>query len=125
MDKRCCHCWWWCLWGLFLEKEGLIPDRNDFVAVYSLLRGEYRLGNDMMSDMEIYHKLSYSKNTDVRLAKLKIILDIMNELNICSIEEVSSGIYQYEIYFNAEKTSIEKSSILKKIKNQCIKDYGD
>lgn len=109
----------------FLEKEGLIPDRNDFVAVYSLLRGEYRLGNDMMSDMEIYHKLSYSKNTDVRLAKLKIILDIMNELNICSIEEVSSGIYQYEIYFNAEKTSIEKSSILKKIKNQCIKDYGD
>ena len=79
----------------------------------------------MMSEIEIYHKLLNVKNSNIRLAKLKIMLDIMNELNICNIEEVSSGIYQYEIYFNSEKTSIEKSSILKKIKNQCIKDYGD
>ena len=105
--------------------EDIIPTRDDFVAAYSLLRNEYRLGNDMMSEIEIYHKLLNVKNSNIRLAKLKIMLDIMNELNICNIEEVSSGIYQYEIYFNSEKTSIEKSSILKKIKNQCIKDYGD
>ena len=109
----------------FIESDNIIPTRDDFVAVYSLLRNEYRYGNDMMSETEIYHKLSNTKEVDVRLSKLKIILDIMNELNICSIEEVTPSIYQYEIYFNSEKTSIEKSSILKKIKNQCIKDYGD
>lgn len=109
----------------YTESEDLVPTRNDFVAVYSLLRGEYRIGNDMMSDIEIYHKLAHMKDCSIRLAKLKIILDVMNELNICFIDEVSPSIYQYEVYFNAEKTSIEKSSILKKIKNQCIKDYGN
>ena len=109
----------------YSEKDKIIPTRDDFVSVYSLLRSEYRIGNDMMREIEIYHKLSRNKDVDIRLAKLKIILDIMNELNICAIEEVSPGIYQYEIYFNSEKTNIEKSSILRKIKNQCIKDYGN
>ncbi len=109
----------------YKETDDILPSRDDFVAVYSLLRYEYRGGNDMMSQVEIYHKLAKGKTMNIRLAKLKIILDIMNELNICTIEEVSPGIYQYEIYFNSEKTSIEKSSILRKIKNQCIKKYGD
>lgn len=109
----------------YTENDKIIPTRDDFVTVYSLLRAEYRLGNDMMHEKEIYHKLVQSKRAEIRLAKLKIILDIMNELNICSIEEVSRGIYQYEIFFNSEKTSIEKSSILKKIRNQCVKNYGD
>lgn len=109
----------------YTENDNILPTREDFVAVYSLLRTEYRLGNDMMTQVEIYHKLTSVKNNNIRFAKLKIILDIMNELNICTIEEVSPGIYQYEIYFNSEKTSIDKSSILRKIKNQCIKNYGD
>ena len=104
--------------------DGIVPTRDDFVVVYSLLRAEYRVGNDMMSEVEIYHKLN-AKKSCIRLAKLKIILDIINELNICNIEEVSPGIYQYEIYVNSAKTSIDNSSILKKIKKQCIKDYGD
>lgn len=111
--------------GKNIRYADVIPERNDFVVVYSLLRSEYRIGNDMMADVDIFHKLSHIKDANIGFAKLKVILDIMNELNICFIEEVSPGIYQYEIYFNAEKTSIEKSSILKKIKNQCIKDNGD
>ncbi len=107
------------------ESDDIIPTRDDFIAVYSLLRSEYRYGNDMMSEIDIYHKLSRIKDCNIRLAKLKIILEIMNELRICTVEEVSPGIYQYEIYFNSEKTNIEKSAILKKIKNQCIKNYGD
>lgn len=106
----------------YTVNENIVPTRDDFVNVYSMLRTEYRQGNDMMTEVEIYHKLARNKNCNIRLAKLKFILDIMNELNICTVEQVCPGIYQYEIYFNSEKTSIEKSSILKKIKNQCIKD---
>lgn len=109
----------------YTENENFIPTRDDFIAVYSMLRTEFRVGNDMMTEVEMYHKLTRNKNSIIRLAKLKLILDIMNELNICTIEEVSPGIYQYDIYFNSEKTNIEKSSILKKIRNQCIKNYGN
>lgn len=101
--------------------EDIVPTRDDFAVVYSMLRQEFRTGNDMMTEVEIYHKLSEIKGYNIRLAKLKIILEVLNELKICTVEEVNPGIYQYDIYFNAEKTSIEKSSILKKIKNQCIK----
>ena len=77
-----------------------------------------------MSEVEIFHKLS-STSSHIRLAKLKIILEILNELRICTVEEVSPGIYQYDIYFNSEKTNIEKSSILKKLKTQLNKNNGD
>ena len=101
--------------------EDILPARDDFAVVYSMLRQEFRTGNDMMTEVEIYHKLSSIKGCNIRLAKVKIILEVLNELKICTIEQVSPGIYQYDIYFNSEKTSIEKSSILKKLKTQCIK----
>ena len=107
--------------GEKFSDEDIIPTRDDFAAVYSLLRREFRTGNDMMTEIEIYHKLSNIKDCNIRLAKLKIILEVLNELKICTVEQVSPGIYQYDIYFNSEKTSIEKSSILKKLKSQCIK----
>ena len=107
--------------GKYSEAEDIVPARDDFAVVYSMLRQEFRAGNDMMTEVEIYHKLSAIKGVNIRLAKLKIILEVLNELKICTVEEITPGIYQYDIYFNAEKTSIEKSSILKKIKNQCIK----
>lgn len=106
----------------YFEADCILPTRDDFAAVYSLLRREYRTGNDIMTETEIYHKLCAISGCNIRLAKLKIILEVLNELKICTVKEVSPGIYQYDIYFNQEKTSIEKSSILKKIKNQCIKN---
>lgn len=106
--------------GSYLESDNILPSRDDFVTVYSLLRKEFRAGNDMMTEVELFHKLSSIKDCNIRLAKLKIILEVLNELKICTVEEVNPGIYQFDIYFNAEKTSIEKSSILKNIKNQCI-----
>lgn len=104
----------------FLSSDDIIPTRDDFVAVYSFLRKEFRMGNDMMTEVEMYKKFSTIKDFNIRLAKLKIILEILNELKICTVEELPGGIYRYDIYFSAEKTNIEKSSILKKIKNQCI-----
>ncbi len=108
--------------ALYYENDRILPTRDDFVVVYSLLRKEFRTGNDMMTEVELVHKLSSIKDCNIRLAKLKLILEVMNELKICTVNEVNPGIYQFDIYFSSEKTNIEKSSILKKIKNQCIKN---
>ena len=51
--------------------------------------------------------------------KLKYILEIFHELKICGVEEIEADVYRFDIYFNASKTSIEKSNILKKLKSQC------
>ena len=105
----------------YYESDNILPSRDDFVAVYSLIRREFRCGNDMMTEVELHKRISALKDCNIRLAKTKLILDILNELRICTVEEVNKGIYQFDIYFTTEKTNIEKSSILKKIKSQCIK----
>ena len=110
--------------AMFSEKDAVLPCRDDFAAVYSILRREFRIGNDMMTEVELYHTLN-AAGVKIRLAKLKIILEVLNELRICTVKEVSPGIYQYDIYFNPEKTNIDRSSILKKLKNQLIKNNGD
>lgn len=110
--------------AMFSEKDAVLPCRDDFAAVYSILRREFRIGNDMMTEVELYHALN-AAGVKIRLAKLKIILEVLNELRICTVKEVSPGIYQYDIYFNPEKTNIDRSSILKKLKNQLIKNNGD
>lgn len=108
-----------CTGAKYSEDDGILPDRDDFVTVYSVLRKEYRSGNDMMNEKEMFHKIESFSQKPIRLVKLKFILQILNELKICTVDEVCEGVYQYDIYFNAEKTSIEKSGILKKLKNQC------
>lgn len=110
--------------AMFSEKDAVLPCRDDFAAVYSILRREFRIGNDMMTEVELYHTLN-AAGVKIRLSKLKIILEVLNELRICTVKEVSPGIYQYDIYFNPEKTNIDRSSILKKLKNQLIKNNGD
>ena len=47
------------------------------------------------------------------------IIRILNELKICRIENITDDIFNFEVFFSASKTNIEKSSILKKLKAQC------
>jgi hypothetical protein len=55
----------------------------------------------------------------ITYGKMKYILEIFHELKICGVEEIEEGVYRFDIYFNASKTNIEKSNILKKLKSQC------
>lgn len=100
--------------------EQVLPDRDDFARVYTALRKEFRSGVSVM-DVRSMLKLLESEGESINYAKLKFVLRIFNELQICSVEEISEDVYKLDIFFNASKTSIEKSSILKKLRGQCIK----
>ena len=57
---------------------------------------------------------------EIGYVKLKFILRILDELQICGAEEIGEDIYSFDIFFSASKTSIEKSSILKRLRGQCL-----
>ena len=100
--------------------EDVIPDREDFATVYKLLRREYRHENSMTDRKTIMKQLSLLRDCKpINYIKLKYILRILNELKICEIEEIEDDIYRFSVIFNASKTSIDKSSILKKLKSRC------
>ena len=52
-------------------------------------------------------------------SKLKYILRIMNELNICRISETAEDEYLIDIYYSQTKAVIERSSILKTLRARC------
>ncbi len=99
--------------------EDVIPSREDFASVYTVLRREFRSGTNVLDDKTLIKLVNSYDKPQINYIKLKYILRIMNELRICSIEEIDDDIFKFEIFFNAAKTNIEKSSILKKLRSKC------
>ncbi|MBQ8140210.1 MAG: single-stranded-DNA-specific exonuclease RecJ [Clostridia bacterium] len=103
----------------YSEEENVIPTRDDFAAVYTVLRHEFRAGTNVLDDKTLIKLVNSYDRPQINYIKLKYILRIMNELRICGVEEIDKDIFKFEIFFNATKTSIDKSSILKKLKSKC------
>ncbi len=105
----------------YLVEEDILPVRDDFAAVYKLLRREFRSGTSVLDQKTLLKLLRGTAGAEsINYIKLKYILRVMNELQICQIEEISEDLYRFSVLFQAAKTSIEKSSILKKLKSQCM-----
>ena len=48
--------------------------------------------------------------------KIKLAIKVIRELNIVSVEEKGSKTYKFKFTYSKNKTSLDKSSILKTIK---------
>ncbi len=104
----------------YTEGEAVLPTRDDFARVYTALRKEFRGGVSVLDCRAMLKIINTPLDEPINYIKLKFILRILNELKICEVEELDEDIYRFNIYFNASKTSIEKSSILKKLRGQSL-----
>ena len=102
------------------SEENVIPTREDMACVYTLLRREYQVGHTYFPIRRILSMMS-QQGSQIGYYKLKTIIRIMQELNICEITEPVRDCFVFDFYFNPTKTSIDKSSILKKLKLQLLK----
>ena len=105
----------------FSSDENVIPNRDDFAKVYTLLRKLTRAGNNTLSLDNLLFLLSREPGEPINYIKLKFIIRIMHELTICGVEDHSHDIYRFTVEFTGTKTSIDKSNILKKLKSRCNK----
>ncbi len=104
----------------FAEEENILPDREDFARVYKVLRREFRMGTSVIDQKNLLKLVNgISDAQPINYIKLKYILRVFNELKICDVEELNEDLYRFQVVFNSSKTSIEKSSILKKLRAQC------
>ena len=106
--------------GAHRLEEDFIPSRDDCAIVYTYLRREYRNGQyNCHLDLTLKY-INLECGGKMNYVKLKYIFEILNELKICDVREMRKDHYVYEVNFLANKTSIDKSSILKKLKSQCV-----
>ncbi len=108
-----------CNGGTFGEQDGILPDRDDFARVYTVLRKEFRSGTSTVKTSSIL-RLVNDGGDEIGYIKLKFILRILDELRICTVEETQNEVYRIDIFFNSSKTSIDRSHILKKLRGQCL-----
>lgn len=106
--------------GEFSPEEDFVPDREDLAEVYRVLRREYRIGHDSMSERTLLSLLYMAApQRKINYVKLMFILRIFRELQICDIERIDEELLSFEIPNGQSKTSIEKSSVLRKLRGQC------
>ena len=106
--------------GSFRAEEDVLPTRDDFARVYTVLRREFRNGTSVLDRKAVMRMVNVPGKPIINHVKLKYIFLVCNELKICEIDEIDRDIYKFNVFFHATKTNIEKSSILKKLKGQCL-----
>lgn len=104
--------------GASFTDAALIPEREDFAKVYTVLRREFRAGHDTFPLSSLLTLVNADRERTISYVSLCYILEIFHELKICGVEEYPGRLFRFDIYFSAAKTSIEKSQILKKLKSQ-------
>ncbi len=110
-----------CAGESYLESERVLPTRNDFAIVYTTLRREFRAGHSVFSMRRMLTMFSTPECGEISYIKLKFIIRIMQELQICEVSEPSADRYVFSFQYQTTKTNIEKSSILKRLKSQLRK----
>ena len=102
--------------------EHIVPDRDDIAQVYKLLRQEIRMGTHSFSLKSIMTKINGALSGELCIGyvKMRLILCILDELKICSVEEPDEGIYIIDIDFNAPKTSIDSSALLRSLRARTL-----
>lgn len=109
-----------CGGAAFFSDENVVPTREDCAEVYKLLRWAFRNGTSVIAQWDLMKLLhAASREETISYIKLKYILRILNELQICEVEELEEDLYRFGVLFRTSKTSIDQSSILKKLKSQC------
>ena len=107
----------------FTAEENILPDREDFAAVYRLIQNLVRSDMDILKHRDIISRL---KTTDPDLnigyIKLKIIIMIFKELNILSIDDVAEETYKFKLYYSTTKKKLDKSTLLRRLRSQLIRD---
>ena len=103
----------------FSAEEDIIPDREDFAAVYRLIQNSVRSGVDTLGHRDIISRIKSSdERVTINYAKLKVIIMVFKELNIVFIEDVDEEIYKFKLHYSTTKAKLDKSTLLRRLRSQ-------
>lgn len=107
----------------FTEAEDILPSRDDFAAVYKFMLGVQRAGQNVLSHRDITSRFNGEGGfIKIGYSKLKIIVMVFMELNLANITEISDEVYSFNIQYTSSKTELDKSNILRKLRQQLIRE---
>lgn len=104
--------------GMFDESENLLPDRDDVAIVYQFLRRETGNGHTSFPARRLLNVLNRCSGVPFTYAKLRIILLVLRELNLCGVSEPTEDHFLFDFYVQPVKTNLEHSAVLRRFRTQ-------
>lgn len=98
--------------------EELVPDREEIAAVFTVLRSDARLGNMTVSERSLLERANRAPGASINRVKLNLILRILTEMGVCRVEDPAEGYFVFEVNFATQKTSIDASPLLCRLRGQ-------
>ena len=98
--------------------EQIVPDRDEIASVFTVLRADARLGNGTVSERSLLERANRAPSAAVGRIKLRLILRILTELDVCRVDALTDGYYAFEVNFEAPKTSVDASPLLQHLRRQ-------
>ena len=103
----------------FTDEEDIYPTREDFAKLFRFLTASGRQGINEFSHRELNAELAKIRDgRNINYIKLKIMIKVFAELNIIGLEEIDEEYYTFKISYSTTKTDLEKSNILRKLRQQ-------
>ena len=100
--------------------ENITPTRDDIARVYTLLRGDARLGHHTFEDRRLLGRINADGAEAIGYIKMQLSLRILHQLGVCHIQEPQRGTFTFDVNFSAPKTCIESSPLFRQLKGQMI-----
>lgn len=97
--------------------ENIVPNRDDIACVYTLLRGDARLGHHTFFDRDLLTRIK-AGGGEVDYVKLRLSLCILDQLGVCHIKQPEGGLFIFDIDFSAPKTSVDSSPLYRQLRGQ-------
>ncbi len=103
----------------FTKDEHLIPTREDFKQLYLFFRRMDLTKKTQIPERELLMLLC-AENDKVNLIKLRLMIDILNEMKLCTVERGPYNLLEIHLNPKAQKVNLEDSQILCRLMSQCI-----
>ncbi len=100
-------------------EEQLLPTRDDIACVFTVLRHDARLGNRTITERQLTEYIKHTSRgmtSPIGWVKLHLILHILGEMGVASVQELEEGIFLFDVHFDAPKTSIDASPLLQSLR---------
>ena len=99
----------------FTKAENIFPERSDFAAVYQFLRKEVEKGKTCFPMRRLLWQFKQA-GLSFNYAKVRFILQILQELHFCEITEPSKDSFLIEWNPEPKKKNLEQSLVLQKLR---------
>ncbi|MBR7097785.1 MAG: single-stranded-DNA-specific exonuclease RecJ [Clostridia bacterium] len=101
----------------YRRDEDVLPERGDVASVYTFLRREFRAGHTSFPMRRLLGQIRSAEGKAYNYIKMKFIIRILQELQICGVSEPITDHFLFDIYPVA-KTDLERSELLHRLREQ-------